>query len=168
MFHSDAIQGALSDLLACETTLPIEVFPELDSTNALLWQRYQAQCTMPRVAIASTQTAGRGQWGRTWISAPGGLYLSVLLPIELEPQLAYGLTLASVWGIVEMFQQQGLPVQIKWPNDLLLQNKKLGALKPKRKSPRGKLVRLWSGSALTTETQFLQRALISNNSGKGS
>lgn len=139
MFHSDAIQGALSDLLACETTLPIEVFPELDSTNALLWQRYQAQCTMPRVAIASTQTAGRGQWGRTWISAPGGLYLSVLLPIELEPQLAYGLTLASVWGIVEMFQQQGLPVQIKWPNDLLLQNKKLGGIKTETKVSQGKI-----------------------------
>ncbi|QCS48749.1 biotin--[acetyl-CoA-carboxylase] ligase [Picosynechococcus sp. PCC 11901] len=139
MFHPDAIQGVLSDLLACETTLPIEVFPELDSTNTLLWQRYQAQCTMPRVAIALAQTAGRGQWGRTWISAPGGLYLSVLLPIELEPQFAYGLTLASVLGIVEMFQQQGLPVQIKWPNDLLLQNKKLGGIKTETKVSQGKI-----------------------------
>ena len=139
MFDPDAIQGALSTLLACETTIPIEIFPELDSTNALLWQRYQGQCTMPRVAIALAQTAGRGQWGRTWISAPGGLYLSVLVPVELAPQFAYSLTLASVWGIIERLQEQGIPVQIKWPNDLLLQGKKLGGIKTETKVSQGKI-----------------------------
>ncbi|MEB3226617.1 MAG: biotin--[acetyl-CoA-carboxylase] ligase [Synechococcus sp.] len=139
MFHADAIQIALTKLLSSKTTMPIEIFPELDSTNALLWQRFAAQQSMPRVAIALSQTAGRGQWGRTWVSAPGGLYLSVLLPIELEPQLAYGLTLASVWGIVEMLQMQGIPVQIKWPNDLVLCGKKLGGIKTETKISQGKI-----------------------------
>lgn len=119
--------------------MPIEVFREIASTNGLLWQRYAAQQPMPRGAIALSQTAGRGQWGRTWVSAPGGLYLSVLLPVELGPQFAYSLTLASVWGIVEMLQRQQIPVQIKWPNDLVLFGKKLGGIKTETKVSQGRI-----------------------------
>jgi BirA family transcriptional regulator, biotin operon repressor / biotin---[acetyl-CoA-carboxylase] ligase len=139
VFQPNAIEVALGTLFPTKETIPIEIFQDLDSTNALLWRRYGAQQSMPRVAIALSQTAGRGQWGRTWTSAPGGLYLSILLPVKLDPQVAYSLTLASVWGIVKMLHQSGIPVQIKWPNDLLLCGKKLGGIKTEAKVSQGKI-----------------------------
>jgi BirA family biotin operon repressor/biotin-[acetyl-CoA-carboxylase] ligase len=123
--------GQISDIR--DQISAIEVFEEIGSTNELLWERYRAQSPMPRVAIAKQQTAGRGQWGRTWTSPLGGLYLSMLLPVEIEPQNAYILTLASVWGIVDRLNGAGVPVQIKWANDLLLQGKKLGGIKTETK-----------------------------------
>jgi BirA family transcriptional regulator, biotin operon repressor / biotin---[acetyl-CoA-carboxylase] ligase len=123
--------GQISDIR--DQISAIEVFEEIGSTNELLWERYRTQASMPRVAIAKQQTAGRGQWGRTWTSPLGGLYLSMLLPVEIEPENAYILTLASVWGITEQLNRAGVPVQIKWANDLLLQGQKLGGIKTETK-----------------------------------
>ncbi len=112
---------------------PIEIFAEITSTNDLLWQRFQAGEAMPRVVIARQQTAGRGQWGLTWRSPLGGLYLSLLMPLALEPRQAYTLTLASVWGIAWYLRTADIPVQIKWANDLVLCDKKLGGIKTETK-----------------------------------
>ncbi|MGB2925144.1 MAG: biotin--[acetyl-CoA-carboxylase] ligase [Limnothrix sp.] len=117
----------------------VEIFEEIDSTNKLLWARFAENAVMPRVAIARRQTAGRGQWGKNWVSAAGGLYLSVLLPLEIEPQNAYSLTIASAWGIAAALRQNQIPVQIKWANDLLLNNKKLGGIKTETKVQQGKI-----------------------------
>ena len=80
------------------------------------------------VAIAQHQTSGRGQRGHYWRSEPGGLYLS----LALEPSwpIAHGalLTCCSAWGIATAFNNLGLPVQIKWPNDLFFAGKKLGGI----------------------------------------
>ncbi|OKH19595.1 biotin--[acetyl-CoA-carboxylase] ligase [[Limnothrix rosea] IAM M-220] len=117
----------------------IEVFGEIGSTNGVLWERFRAGAMMPRVAIAKRQTAGRGQWGKSWTSSEGGLYLSMLVPMELNPQDAYGLTIASVWGITKYLRKQGIPVEIKWANDLILNGKKLGGIKTETKIQAGKV-----------------------------
>lgn len=135
---SEAIITALQQLSGNRYQVSgIEVFEELDSTNALLWERFAQNASMPRVAIAKCQTAGRGQWGKSWTSAAGGLYLSLLLPIKLEPQNAYSLAIATVWGIAAQLRLAGIPVQIKWANDLLLENKKLGGIKTETKIQQG-------------------------------
>ncbi|MBD2777111.1 biotin--[acetyl-CoA-carboxylase] ligase [Iningainema tapete] len=98
------------------------------STNQILWDLLNTGAKPGCVVIAQQQTAGRGQWGRQWISSPGGLYLSVAVAPELEAINSYQLTLGSAWGIAEQLQNCGIPVGIKWPNDLVLEHRKLGGI----------------------------------------
>lgn len=83
---------------------------------------------MGSVAIAAEQTAGRGQWGRQWLSSVGGLYLSWALAPHLPVANSAQLTLCSAWGIVRALRDRHIPVQIKWPNDLILAGHKLGGI----------------------------------------
>lgn len=135
----EAIKVQLAQISLLTQTPDIEVLETVDSTNAYLWERFRENQLMPRVAIAKSQSAGRGQWGRTWTSAEGGLYLSLLTPLQLDPQHAYSLTIASVWGIASLLYQNEILVQIKWPNDLLLNGKKLGGIKTETKVQKGNI-----------------------------
>ncbi len=108
---------------------PLHALPETDSTNRVAWELAQGGAPTGTTVIAAQQSAGRGQWGRTWQSPAGGVYLSVLVrPADLRAEAAAQLTLASVWGIAQALRQRGVPVQIKWPNDLLLAGRKLGGI----------------------------------------
>ncbi len=79
------------------------------------------------VVTAGQQTAGRGRRGRSWESPQGdNLYFSVLLRPELEPEKAPMLTLVMAYSVVRVLREQtALPVMIKWPNDLVVNGKKL-------------------------------------------
>ncbi|MCW6036663.1 biotin--[acetyl-CoA-carboxylase] ligase [Spirulina subsalsa FACHB-351] len=114
-------------------TMAIHSFESLPSTNDQLWELLSAGEQIPVMAIAQQQTAGRGQWGRQWQSSPGGLYLSLGLTITPD-QLSPLLTFASAWGIATTLQQAEIPVQLKWPNDLILQGRKLGGIKLETRS----------------------------------
>ncbi len=80
------------------------------------------------VAIAQQQTAGRGQRGRVWQSELGGLYLSLALEPDWPIYHSAQLTCMSAWGIATAFNNLGIPIQIKWPNDLFFEGKKLGGI----------------------------------------
>lgn len=109
--------------------LELDVFELIPSTNQKLWQLIEAGGSIPRVAIALAQNAGRGQWGRTWQSLPGGLYLSVALTPNLALDSAPHLTFAIAWGVATRLRSLGLPILLKWPNDLVLYGRKLGGIK---------------------------------------
>ena len=109
--------------------LPILRFEEIPSTNQILWEQLAQGQTPPIAAIAMQQTAGRGQWGRHWQSEKGGLYLSLALAVDLTLESSPHLTLWSAWGIAERLRQLEIPVGLKWPNDLVLNHKKLGGIK---------------------------------------
>lgn len=97
----------------------IEVFDELDSTNAYL-RRLGDSCPEYRVAIAHRQTAGRGRLDRSWYSpSQGGLWLSLLLRPTLPPDQAQLLTLTAAVSTAQAIRETGLPCFIKWPNDIL-------------------------------------------------
>lgn len=117
----------------CFHGLRIVTPPLTDSTNRLLWQWQSQGYAPPLAAIAAQQTAGRGQWGRYWRSEPGGLYLSVMLAVNLPVTHAPHLVLLSAWGIAYGLQRHGIAVRLKWPNDLLLNGRKLGGIKTETK-----------------------------------
>ena len=108
--------------------LPLDYFPTLPSTNQKLWQLLDEGQLLPRVIIAGQQTAGKGQWGRQWQSSWGGLYLSLALSTHLLSTDSNQLTLCSAWGIAQALRSKEVPVSLKWPNDLLLEGKKLGGI----------------------------------------
>lgn len=63
-----------------------------------------------------------------------GLYLSLLLEAKLAPTTVSHLILLSAWGVAFALRQHRIPVQLKWPNDLLLQGQKLGGIKTETKT----------------------------------
>lgn len=115
----------LEALLQTERTftyLPfsLHLFETVSSTNQVVWDLLNSGAKPGCVVIATQQTSGRGQWGRQWVSQAGGLYLSVAITPELNASNSYQLTLATAWGIARQLKNSGIPVGVKWPNDLVL------------------------------------------------
>ena len=107
--------------------------PVCSSTEELLgrWLRDQPSLTEPRAVIATHQRRGVGQWGRTWLSPPGGVWISAALPWQGHGAGHAGLLgLAVALSMVQRLEQRGLAVEIKWPNDLLVEGRKLAGLLP--------------------------------------
>lgn len=113
------------------TSLPISlhIFQTLASTNQKSWELIDTGVSLPLVAIALQQTAGRGQWGRQWLSSTGGLYLSLGISTDLAVQDNPHLVMATAWGIATTLRHHHLPVYLKWFNDLILDRHKLGGIK---------------------------------------
>lgn len=103
-------------------------FESLPSTNQKVWSLLEQGASGGTVAIAAEQQAGRGQWGRQWQSPPGGLYLSLALAPNLAVANSGQLTLCSAWGIAQALRHYHLPVELKWPNDLVVNKRKLGGI----------------------------------------
>ena len=109
----------------------ILVFEETDSTNDLAARAGQDGVPEGLAIFAESQRAGRGRLGRKWVSPPGrNLLCSVLLrpaavPIERWPELTFCAALA-VAETAECFT--GLPARIKWPNDVLLDGRKVAGI----------------------------------------
>ncbi|WOD39338.1 biotin--[acetyl-CoA-carboxylase] ligase [Nodosilinea sp. E11] len=120
--------GVMREYQALRPRFQLQVVEQIDSTNRALATMMAAGAPAGSVLIAVSQQSGRGQWGRQWQSPPGGLYLSLGLKPELPAHRSPYLTLASAWGVVTSLAHLGLPVQVKWPNDLVAQGKKLGGV----------------------------------------
>jgi BirA family biotin operon repressor/biotin-[acetyl-CoA-carboxylase] ligase len=101
-----------------------------DSSNAVLLARAEAGAPAGTVVVATTQTAGRGRRGRQWISAPGDSLTFSLLWRFAPGTVPTGLSLAVGLAVAQAIEHTSLrtPIRLKWPNDLLLDGKKLGGI----------------------------------------
>lgn len=81
--------------------------------------------------VARRQRFGVGQQGRVWVSPPGGLWLSAALPWPAAPQGSAPLALAAAVGLALQLEAIGLRPQIKWPNDVLIDGRKLAGVLPR-------------------------------------
>ena len=106
------------------------VFDEVHSTNDLAKRYLEQNVQDGLVLIADSQTQGRGRLGRAWHSAPGvGLYLSVVLKPRLETEHLPQLTLlAGLATVIAVNSFAGQKARLKWPNDILLNGKKLAGV----------------------------------------
>ncbi|MDJ0553487.1 MAG: biotin--[acetyl-CoA-carboxylase] ligase [Microcoleaceae cyanobacterium MO_207.B10] len=118
----------VSKNLTTSTSNNLHIFSSLESTNQTTWQLINSGAPPGTIVIAIQQTGGRGQWGRNWMSKVGGLYMSVAFAPHIPISQTSQLTLSVASGIASSLQNYGLPVKIKWPNDLILQNRKLGGI----------------------------------------
>jgi len=106
----------------------VEVVAETGSTNADLLARI-GSLQGPTLLIAERQTAGRGRAGRTWLSTPGAtLTFSLAWRFKRPLHKMAGLPLAVGMALAETITSLGVPVQLKWPNDLLRDGKKLAGI----------------------------------------
>lgn len=102
----------------------VEILPEIDSTNTELMRRARNGQHDPILLVAERQSAGRGRQGRAWLGETGdALTFSIGLPYQ--PSNWSGLSLAVGLSLAESL---GSDVQLKWPNDLWRQQRKLGGI----------------------------------------
>ena len=80
--------------------------------------------------VALTQDAGRGRQGREWLSESGNFFGSTIVVLQPGDPAAASLSLAAGLALIEAVDlaAPGLPVMLKWPNDLLLGTAKLGGI----------------------------------------
>ncbi|MBR0207337.1 MAG: biotin--[Oscillospiraceae bacterium] len=108
-----------------EREAPVLFEERVDSTNLYL-RRIADTAADGAAVIAKTQSAGRGRLGRGFLSPEGGLYLSVLLRPEAEPERLLTLTPLAAAAVCRAVETVcGVRCGIKWPNDVLLGGKKI-------------------------------------------
>ncbi|OFV87657.1 MAG: biotin--[acetyl-CoA-carboxylase] ligase, partial [Acidobacteria bacterium RBG_16_70_10] len=105
---------------------PLEHHESLRSTSDVVRERARAGAAEWTTVIADTQAAGRGRWGRTWASPPGGLYLSTLL--RPPPEAVGLLPLVAGVAVAEALSEWGVSTELKWPNDVLARGRKLAGV----------------------------------------
>ncbi|HEX7025963.1 MAG TPA: biotin--[acetyl-CoA-carboxylase] ligase, partial [Gammaproteobacteria bacterium] len=125
---SGVIRLALSSSHA--DALELIVLDETDSTNGHLLARAVQRPPHVLVCLAEQQTAGRGRRGRSWQSPYGtSLALSLMWRFEAGAAALAGLSLATGVVVAESLEQAGAAgLQLKWPNDLVWQGRKLGGI----------------------------------------
>ncbi len=105
-------------------------FDETDSTQSRARELAAAGAPHGTLVVAEGQTGGRGRKGRTWFSpAREGIYASLVLRPPLTPTQAPRITLLSAVAVADaLIQASGLQIHIKWPNDLLVGERKLAGI----------------------------------------
>lgn len=105
------------------------------STMDLAWD-LAGRNLLPEFAFvrAETQTHGRGRFGRTWVSAPGNLFVTVRLPDAAEI-LDTLLPLCLGLILVRALETLRVPARIKWPNDILVGLSKVGGILVEKRGP---------------------------------
>jgi BirA family transcriptional regulator, biotin operon repressor / biotin---[acetyl-CoA-carboxylase] ligase len=140
--------------------LNLHIFDTLTSTNDKLAQLIAEDNGPPgTVVIAKSQTAGRGQRGRTWDSSAGGLYLSMAIAPDLSAKNVHQLTIGLVWGIAYQLRLQGIYVLIKWPNDLILADRKLGGILTQTRISQGRIQQAIVGVGINYANQVEGQAI---------
>jgi len=111
------------------SSLKILHYKRLQSTNKAAYRLAQQSATEWTVVVADVQTKGRGREGKKWESLKGGLWFSVILrPSVPTPKLPLLQFLAAIAIRQALENKTGLSVKLKWPNDLVLGNAKVGGI----------------------------------------
>jgi BirA family biotin operon repressor/biotin-[acetyl-CoA-carboxylase] ligase len=121
------LRAALGD---CRMGNQIVVVAEARSTNDLVWEAVARGAAEGFVVFAERQTAGRGQYGRRWESAPyQGLWFSILLrpPITLPESPRLTSLLAGV-AAATIIEETGCAASIKPPNDIYIAGRKIAGV----------------------------------------
>ena len=108
----------------------VEVFQSLPSTNRYLAEAVRSgRILQPVAVLAESQSAGVGRRGKAWASPPGNISLSLLSVFDLPLARLNGLSLVTGVTVAEVLEREcALQVALKWPNDVLLDGRKLAGL----------------------------------------
>jgi len=123
MMQPNKVKARLQTALIGRT---IHFFRQVTSTNDIAKELAAKGAREGTVIVAETQTHGRGRLGREWTSPKGGIYLSLILRPKVSLKDASKLTLTTSVAAARTIQKlYHLKAQIKWPNDVQLDGKKV-------------------------------------------
>ena len=105
----------------------IVCYDEVGSTNTVLRKLAEEGAVSGTLVTAESQTSGRGRRGRTWVSPSGtNIYMSLLIKPDYELEKSRMLTLIMALSVAQaVTKSTGLKAKIKWPNDIVVNNKKV-------------------------------------------
>ena len=106
----------------------ILMFKEVESTNTVAELFAEFGSDEGTVVISEIQTKGKGRLGRKWESPAGGLWLSIILKPDTIPSKAPLITLAAGVAVAKTLRNIGADAGIKWPNDILINDKKVSGI----------------------------------------
>ena len=119
----------------------IYAYQKLKSTNDNAARFAETGESEGSIVVAEEQTRGRGRLGRQWHSPAGaGIYLSIILKPKFKPEFAPGLSIMTAVALADTINEY-LPgkVKIKWPNDILINNKKVAGILTELSSEKNKI-----------------------------
>lgn len=101
-------------------------YDEVDSTNVKCRKECNNNPIEGTVIVAEEQTNGKGRLGRGWISPKGtGIWMSIVLTPKISPIVAPRSTLIGAAAVYTALKDMGIPVGVKWPNDIVINGKKI-------------------------------------------
>ena len=108
----------------------IHFYDQVESTNLLAVELAQGDAPEGVVVLADQQLSGRGRGSRSWHSPAGvGIYCSVILRPQVEPEKGQLITLMAGVSIAKAIERQTeLSPRVKWPNDVLINDKKVAGI----------------------------------------
>ena len=132
----------------------LHLLEQTESTNKLAMEMARAEAPAGTIIVAESQTLGRGRLGKTWMSPPGtGLYFSMILRPGLEPAEMPRLTLAAGLAVCQAINLVcKIHPMIKWPNDILLAERKCGGILTEAELPGNQSPRIVLGIGLNVST----------------
>jgi BirA family transcriptional regulator, biotin operon repressor / biotin---[acetyl-CoA-carboxylase] ligase len=110
--------------------IEVIVLGEVGSTNDEVRRLADAGALGPLWVRATTQNKGRGRRGRSWLSAPGNLFMTGLLTLDVSPMEAANLSFLTALSVAQAIDHFVDPahVHLKWPNDVLINGRKTSGI----------------------------------------
>lgn len=123
-------QTAILQAMDCESSLPVYLFPSIDSTNNEAKRMLASGQEQAALIVSDTQTEGRGRRGKQFYSPEAtGIYMSLILPLPEHCPNPSLLTIAAAAAVREAVAAlTGIELQIKWVNDLFYNGRKAGGI----------------------------------------
>lgn len=107
----------------------IHYFDDVSSTMDIARDLAREDCPHMTVVIGGRQAKGRGRLKRTWLSAEGGLYFNMVLRPLISPSLSYRVNFIASLVLAQTLRRlYGLDARVKWPNDVLVDGKKISGI----------------------------------------
>jgi BirA family biotin operon repressor/biotin-[acetyl-CoA-carboxylase] ligase len=105
-------------------------YRKVGSTNMLGYRLAETEAEEGTLIVADEQTKGKGRMGRSWYSPPRlGLWMSLILRPDIPPFKAPGLSICAGLALAQAIKEMtGIEAKIKWPNDCLIDGKKVGGI----------------------------------------
>ncbi|MBN1855422.1 MAG: biotin--[acetyl-CoA-carboxylase] ligase [Dehalococcoidia bacterium] len=101
-------------------------FESVESTMGVARTLARSGAEAGTLVLAEQQSSGRGRLDRSWMSPPGGIYMTLVTRPSIAPVLAPRISLMASVAVAEAIHTLlGLPAQVKWPNDVLIEDRKV-------------------------------------------
>lgn len=143
----------------------IFVFDEIDSTNNKAKELALKNEPEGTLVLSKIQKKGRGRFDHIWRSPEGGLYLSIILRPTCKPEKTTLLTFLASLAVSETIKEYGLLPYIKWPNDVIIKNKKVSGIliELEAKNKKVDFVIIGIGINLNTDVSVFSKNFISTS-----
>lgn len=103
-------------------------FDSIDSTNKKAKELALVE-KEGTIIVAEEQSEGKGRLGRAWVSPKGkGIWMSIILKPQISPMKVSRITLLGAAAVSSALERMGIESSIKWPNDILIQDKKISGI----------------------------------------